>query len=841
MRLGTGGSYVKLLARLGSMLGCWLLVFYFLRGRFAAAADSDPVHAVGSAFFFGTGSTPFAVVGSSFYALCCALLWFMWLGDEASRRLARQREEQMRKQALGAGSGLDEEAGEGGSSGEEGGRRSGAGRNGRASSNDTAVLDASIEARRRRRHAMRWRRLWGLVLLFCGTFFLHDLVLIPIFDADTKSRIVGGGGSGGGSGGGGGGGRGNGRLTENGEGGPGPAEDAAYTTSFAALAASTHTAALVLGMVVAGMNHEALLNSVGAIAHLGPGPAIRRLYFAVLFPFISLVATVWALGKVQQGGIFWWRAQGQDGDHSGSNNNINSVLMMLICIAAATLVVSEAVRRWQGWSMEALWLNESLNQVVGLGTFPRGGGSGGGKGGGKRRGRSKGRGGRRKFSSSSSSSSSSSVSRRKSSNKGGTSSGAAGTSKLPKRKNKKRSSSSSSSNSSSRGSGAASTLAGMEGKAGDQAELERKEAQGVEEPAEVGLINGQTAGPPATGSPPATGVNGHHHPEHAEETKGPHAVGDGKGDEDEDDEEEEEVGGKWSDEDEGNAEDLNPPEDVVFCRRLPAECLGWRLIKWSRVAGDTFRVRAKGYAAKKKKELSGRSMYECVRVVNMRFKKKGQDMASLLRIPAGGDRGVDAGALAAAGIPLWFVVNWQVPTYAASMFSSSQDGEGNSMVQLFKLAQWVRDLFPAGGRGGGAPPVMSPALDLWARLNLAPQGDPVEDQFKLIARLEEWETQAEKLAMGSLKNKLVNTYNAKPFLARPQQVWWRHPDKHCVGVDLDVHRFGYMVRSQVAGMLPRVPDMTVSTAYVVEGRGDAELPEQVLAAVTVREIEFDLD
>jgi hypothetical protein len=55
------------------------------------------------------------------------------------------------------------------------------------------------------------------------------------------------------------------------------------------------------------------------------------------------------------------------------------------------------------------------------------------------------------------------------------------------------------------------------------------------------------------------------------------------------------------------------------------------------------------------------------------------------------------------------------------------------------------------------------------------------------------------IGMNWMLTTLINTYNQKPFLTRPQHVWYTD-HKTYVEVDIDVHIFGYPSRKGWDGL-----------------------------------------
>ena len=66
--------------------------------------------------------------------------------------------------------------------------------------------------------------------------------------------------------------------------------------------------------------------------------------------------------------------------------------------------------------------------------------------------------------------------------------------------------------------------------------------------------------------------------------------------------------------------------------------------------------------------------------------------------------------------------------------------------------------------------------------------DPLFDRMKIITSL----TNPDEAHLGSFEKTLFSKYNAKPFLSRPQHVFFRGPNYF--EIDIDVHKFAYLCR-----------------------------------------------
>lgn len=74
--------------------------------------------------------------------------------------------------------------------------------------------------------------------------------------------------------------------------------------------------------------------------------------------------------------------------------------------------------------------------------------------------------------------------------------------------------------------------------------------------------------------------------------------------------------------------------------------------------------------------------------------------------------------------------------------------------------------------------------------------------MKLIARVVNVEEWAKEGPLSGAEHSLLNNYNDKPILTRPQQKFFT--GKHYLEIDLDVHTYAWLARKALAGFIPRL-------------------------------------
>ncbi|KAG2409450.1 uncharacterized protein HKW66_Vig0001150 [Vigna angularis] len=173
------------------------------------------------------------------------------------------------------------------------------------------------------------------------------------------------------------------------------------------------------------------------------------------------------------------------------------------------------------------------------------------------------------------------------------------------------------------------------------------------------------------------------------------------------------------------------------------------LDSWSQIGPCTFKVRGPNYLKDKKKEFaSNYSAYYPFGVDVFLSPRKIDHIARFVELPQASPFGK---------LPPLLVVNVQIPVYPPSLFQGETDGEGMSFVMYFKLSEsYSKDL-----------PLMDDEVET-VKTFLGDAIVPFSERLKILGRI----VNPEDLHLSAPERKLLQSYNEKPFLSRPQHEFY---------------------------------------------------------------------
>ncbi|XP_050224123.1 uncharacterized protein LOC126673855 [Mercurialis annua] len=181
-------------------------------------------------------------------------------------------------------------------------------------------------------------------------------------------------------------------------------------------------------------------------------------------------------------------------------------------------------------------------------------------------------------------------------------------------------------------------------------------------------------------------------------------------------------------------------------------------------------------------------------------------------------------------VPSILVVNLQIPLYPPTIFASETDGEGMSVVMYFKVSENYSKELPSNFRDS----INKLINDEVERVRGFPVDTiaPFRERLKILGRL----ANADELQLGSAEKKLLNAYNEKPVLSRPQHEFYM--GENYLEIDLDMHRFGYVPRKGFELFQNRLKLCVLDFGLTIQGNKAEDLPEHVLCCIRLNELDY---